>query len=53
MTKNTAENSLNFFFSSKIAIYLSLGLHKGRPQATREAFSPQKRHPAPRRNEIY
>ncbi len=33
------------FFWSKIAIYLSLGLQKD-VQATEEAFSPQKRHPA-------
>jgi hypothetical protein len=31
----------------QIAIYLlSLGLHKGRPEASREAFSAQKEHPA-------
>jgi hypothetical protein len=30
-----------FIFLIKIAIYLSLGLHKG-AQATGEAFSPQK-----------
>ncbi len=37
----TAEIFL-IFFLSKIAIYLSLGLHKGH-QATEDAFSPQKR----------
>jgi hypothetical protein len=34
--KNTAEKK--FFFSSKIAIYLSLGIHKGSPSYRR---SPQ------------
>ncbi len=33
-------NTMSFW--SKIAIYLYLGLHKGRP-TTGEAFSPQKR----------
>jgi hypothetical protein len=36
-------NSWIFFYLSKIAIYLSLDLHKGHTQATGEAFSPQKK----------
>ncbi len=39
MTKNcknfTAENFFFFFFASKTSIYLSLGLHKGRPSYRR------------------
>jgi hypothetical protein len=37
----------NYIFLSKIAIYLSLGLHKGRP-SYEEAFSPHtvEEHPA-------
>ena len=31
LNKFTAENFLYIFFRSKIAIYLSIGLHKGRP----------------------
>ncbi len=46
MTKNlkkiTAEKKINFFFKSKTAIYLSLGLHKY-VQVTEEAYSSQKR----------
>jgi hypothetical protein len=50
MTKNWKKFTavklfLLYFFGSKIAIYLSLGLHKRRTfaQATEEAFNPQKR----------
>jgi hypothetical protein len=41
--KNTAENFLISFLDKKIAIYLSLGLHKGCPSYRRRPFSPQKR----------
>jgi hypothetical protein len=39
--KNTAENFLNFFFGSKILIYLSLGHHKGR-LSYRRSLQPSK-----------
>ncbi len=43
LEKITDEKFFFFFFWSKTTIYLSLGLHKGRPSYRREAFSPQKR----------
>jgi hypothetical protein len=42
MKKFTAENFLFYFSLSKIAIYLSLGLHNGRP-SYRRRLRPQKR----------
>jgi hypothetical protein len=41
LRKFTSETLFLYFFGLKIAIYLSLNLHKG--QAAGEAFSPQKR----------
>jgi hypothetical protein len=40
-----------FFFLSKIAIYLSLGLHKGRPSYSRRSLPPSKeKHSALQKN---
>jgi hypothetical protein len=49
--KNIKKN-LFLFLWSKIAIYLSLGLHKRRPSYG-EAFSPQKRTSSTSKNESY
>jgi hypothetical protein len=43
MTKNWRKFTCRKKKISKIAIYISLGLHKGGPSYTKEAFSPQKR----------
>ncbi len=40
------EKYLQFFFGSKIAIYLSLGLHKGRPSYRKSLQPSKKEHPA-------
>jgi hypothetical protein len=56
MTKNwkkiTAEKFFLFFFSSKTAIYLFLGLHKVRP-SYRKAFSSQKRPSNTSKHELF
>jgi hypothetical protein len=44
---------LLFFFFIENAIHLSLGLFKKDVQATREAFSPQKRTPSTSKNEMF
>ncbi len=49
-------NSGNFFLSffwPKIAVYFSLGLHKGRPSYKRSLFSPQKKIFSTSKDEIY
>jgi hypothetical protein len=55
MTKNLkkfkAENFFIIFFGSKIAIYLSLGLYKGRP-SYRRSLQPSKRTSSNSKHEI-
>jgi hypothetical protein len=41
LKKITAEKKIKFFFGSKTTIYLSLGLHKGRP-SYRRSLQPSK-----------
>jgi hypothetical protein len=55
MTKNEENNTAGIFFTlflvKKIAIYLSLGLYKGRP-SNRRSLQPSKKKSSTTKNEI-
>jgi hypothetical protein len=44
--KITAEKNIYFFFGSKTTIYLSQGLHKGRPSYRRSLLTLKREYPA-------